>query len=105
VILTGSQAHVDAVAALPGMTAMATMMMRAMLPHNPPIGVKDPQYHGTPLGWCVYGSLHGWHCGTGDFATTVRLLLEAGERPDPTHVPIGRDDVDDVLRAQFARGD
>jgi hypothetical protein len=34
---------------------------------------------------------------------TVALLLEAGERPNPTVVPIGRDDVDGVLRAHVDR--
>jgi len=30
------------------------------------------------------------------------LLLDAGERPDPTDLPTGRDDVDAVLRAYLA---
>ena len=77
-------------------------LMRLLLPHNPPIGVRDPKYHGTLLGWCLHGSLHGWRCETGDFATTARLLLEAGERPDPASLPTGRDDVDAVLRAHIA---
>lgn len=75
----------------------------ALLPHNPPIGVPDPTYEGTPLEQCLYGSRHGWTRDTGDFTTTVRLLLDAGERPDPTIMPIGRDDVDAVLREPFAR--
>jgi hypothetical protein len=51
----------------------------------------------------LYGSLHGWTRETGDFATTVRLLIAAGERVDPAMVPIGRDDVDEVLRAYVTR--
>jgi hypothetical protein len=43
----------------------------------------------------------GWE--DGDFATTVRLLLEAGEPVDPARVPTGRDDVDAVLRAHLAK--
>ena len=78
-------------------------MLELLLPHNPPIGVPDPTYGGTPLGQCLYGSLHGWERETGDFATTVRLLLDAGERPDLTVVPTGRDDVDAVLREHFVR--
>ena len=35
-------------------------MVRLLLRHNPPIGVRDPNYHGTLLGWCLHGSLHGW---------------------------------------------
>ncbi len=60
---------------------------------------------GTLLGQCLYGALHGWHCRSGDFAATVRLLLGAGERVDPTDVPTGRDDVDAVLREQLAHGE
>ena len=55
-------------------------MTRALLRHTPPINVPDPSYGGTLLGNCLYGALHGWGCDTGDFATTVRLLIEAGER-------------------------
>ncbi len=74
-------------------------LVRRLLQHNPPLNVPDPTYGGPPLGQCLYGSLHGWECKRGDFATTARLLLEAGERLDPKWVPIGRDDVDAVLRA------
>jgi ankyrin repeat protein len=77
-------------------------MVRRLLSRNPPIGVPDPTYGGTPLGQCLYGSLHGWERNTGDFPTTVMLLLNAGERIDPTYLPTGRDDVDAVLRAHFA---
>jgi ankyrin repeat protein len=73
-------------------------MTRALLAHPSPIGVPDPTYGGTPLGAALYGAIHGWHAKTGDFATTVRLLLEAGERADPSVLPTGRDDVDAVLR-------
>src|SRR5262245_36069049 len=74
-------------------------LVRRLLRHNPPINVPDPTYGGTPLGQCLYGSLRGWECRKGDFASTVRLLLEAGERLDFRHVPGGRLDVEDVLRA------
>jgi Ankyrin repeats (3 copies) len=73
-------------------------MVSQLLRHKPPIGVRDPTYGGTVLGHCLYGSVLGWSRDTGDFAATVRLLLEAGERPNPTDLPIGRDDVDAVLR-------
>jgi ankyrin repeat protein len=76
-------------------------MLQLLLPHDPPIGVPDPTYGGTPLGQSLYGALHGWERHTGDFVTTVQLLLAAGERPEPTVVPIGRDDVDAVLRKHF----
>jgi ankyrin repeat protein len=79
-----------------GNAAMVSLLLR----HNPPIGVADPSYGGTLLGQCLYGSLHGWSRDTGDFASTVRLLLDAGERLEPGSGPIGRDDVDVVLRAR-----
>jgi ankyrin repeat protein len=77
-------------------------LVRLLLPYNSPIGLPDPTYGGPPLAQCLYGSLHGWHRDTGDFATTVRLLLEAGERPNPADLPIGRSDVDAVLREHLA---
>ena len=77
-------------------------MVRLLLRHDPPIGVKDSGHGGTPLDWCVYGSVCGWSKDTGDFAATARLLLDAGERVDPLDLPTGRDDVDAVLREAAA---
>jgi hypothetical protein len=77
-------------------------LLRRLLAHNPPIGVQDPTYGGTPIGQCLYGSRHGWHCRTGDFATAVQLLIDAGEKPDRAWYPTGRDDVDAVLRRYFS---
>ena len=73
-------------------------MVRMLLRDDPPIGVKDRGHGGTPLDWCVYGSVCGWSKNNGDFAATARLLLDAGERCDPSDLPTGRDDVDAVLR-------
>ena len=77
-------------------------MVRALLRHNPPIGVREASHNGTPLDWCVYGSLHGWMQDKGDFVTTTQLLLDAGESAEPAALPTGRDDVDTVLRAYLA---
>jgi hypothetical protein len=79
-------------------------MVRMLLRHDPAIGVKDACHGGTPLDWCVYGSLHGWRGNKGDFAGTARLLLDAGERCDPAVLPTGREDVDAVLRSYLAAG-
>jgi hypothetical protein len=73
-------------------------MVRLLLQRDPPIGVRDATYNGTPLNWCVHGAVHGWEKDRGDFAGVARLLLEAGERVDPAVLPTGRDDVDAVLR-------
>ena len=77
-------------------------VVRLLLRRDPPIGVKDTNHGGTPLDWCIHGSVHGWARSSGDFPTTARLLLEAGERLEPAALPTGRDDVDAVLRAHLA---
>jgi ankyrin repeat protein len=77
-------------------------MVRTLLRHDPPIGVKDASHGGTPLDWCVYGSVCGWAKNRGDFAAAARLLLDAGERCDAADLPTGRDDVDAVLRGYLA---
>ena len=91
--------HADALhwAAFHGNAGMARLLLR----QDPPIGVREASYGGTPLDWCVHGSVHGWAKGRGDFAATARLLLDAGERSDPAHVPTGRDDLDAILRASL----
>jgi hypothetical protein len=75
-------------------------MTRRLLKHDPPINVPDRSYGGTPLDNCLYGALHGWSCDSADcdYPTTVRLLLEAGERVNPAYLPTGVDEVDAVLR-------
>ena len=78
-------------------------MVRVLLRHNPAIGVRDSGYNGTPLNWCIYGAVRGWACRRGDFPSTVKLLLEAGERFELSVLPTGRDDVDDALRAHLTR--
>jgi ankyrin repeat protein len=75
-------------------------MTRRLLAHDPPIGVRDRRYNGTLLGWCIYGAVHGWRRTTGDFATTARLLLDAGEQADPSAAPTGRADLDAALRGR-----
>jgi ankyrin repeat protein len=59
---------------------------------------RDPNYHGTPLGWCVHGAIN---CGsrTADHAGVARILLDAGAE----RVPVG-DDVPEDVRAVVNRG-
>ena len=78
-------------------------LTRRLLKHSPPINVRDPTYGGTPLGQCLYGALHGWHCKTGDFVATAQMLIEAGEKVDPSRVPTGLNDLDVVLRQALDR--
>lgn len=76
-------------------------MMRALLRHNPPLNTPDGTWGGTILANCLHGSIHGWRCDDGDYETTVRLLLEAGEKVNPAWVPIGRDEIDALLRGHL----
>lgn len=58
-------------------------MTRQLLPHHPPLEVTDTQHHATPLAWAMFGSVHGWHRGSGDYPATVHALLQAGAKaPD-----------------------
>jgi ankyrin repeat protein len=59
-------------------------MARAILRHNPPLEQRDPDHHGTPLGWAIHGSEHGWFCKTGHYAEVVEALLQAGAKPTPS---------------------
>jgi ankyrin repeat protein len=54
-------------------------MARAILRFAPPLEATDADFSGTPLGWAIHGSEHGWY-GGGDNAATVTLLLEAGAK-------------------------
>jgi hypothetical protein len=55
-------------------------MARLLLRYRPPLEITDPDHHGTPLGWAIHGSQHGWHCNTGDYGGTVEALIEAGAK-------------------------
>jgi len=75
-------------------------VIEAILPYRPDLTVRNA-FGGTPLGACLYGSLHSWRK-DGDFPRSVRLLIEAGavlpERPS------GSPEVRAVL-AEFGLGD
>ncbi|MEO8636070.1 MAG: ankyrin repeat domain-containing protein [Gemmatimonadales bacterium] len=60
-----------------------TAMARVILPHHPPLEVREKDYGQTPLGWTIYGSLNGWHVDRGDFAGVLELLLDVGAKAPP----------------------
>jgi ankyrin repeat protein len=74
-------------------------MAREILRHSPPLELEDSEHHGTPMGWALYGSLHGWHRQTGDYAGVVNALLDAGARP-PKESDIASEAVLAALRAR-----
>jgi ankyrin repeat protein len=53
-------------------------MARAILRFEPPLEATDADFSGTPLGWAIHGSEHGWYASSGNHAATVTLLLQAG---------------------------
>ena len=55
-------------------------MVRVLLRHGPPLEQKDRDFNGTPLGWAIHGSEHGWYYRTGNYARTVEELLKAGAK-------------------------
>jgi ankyrin repeat protein len=76
-------------------------MARAILRLGPPLEVTDADFHGTPLGWAIHGSEHGWSCKSGDYAATVEALLKAGAKvPD---LAKGTEPVREVLRRYGAK--
>jgi ankyrin repeat protein len=58
-------------------------MTRIILPFQPSLEATDADFQGTPLGWAIHGSEHGWHCKTGDYRATVAALLDAGAKRPP----------------------
>jgi len=56
-------------------------MVREILRYHPALELgADEGYDGTPLGWALHGSEHGWHRETGDYAGAVEALLQAGAK-------------------------
>lgn len=53
-------------------------MTRDILRFHPTLELRSLENEGTPILWALYGSGNGWHRDTGDFAGTIRALLEAG---------------------------
>jgi ankyrin repeat protein len=74
-------------------------MARDILGYKPALELDDDEHHARPLGWTIHGSLHGWHCRTGDYGATLEALLEAGAvHPTASEDFEGSDAVRDVLR-------
>jgi ankyrin repeat protein len=76
-------------------------MARAILRLGPPLEVTDADFQGTPLGWAIHGSEHGWHCNSGNHAATVEALLKSGAKA--SDVAGGTEPVREVLRRYGAR--
>ena len=53
-------------------------MVEVLLPYRPPLDLPDADHHAPPIGWATFGSEHGWHRDTGDYAGVVAALIRAG---------------------------
>jgi ankyrin repeat protein len=82
-------------AAFHGNLEMTTEILR----HRPTLELKDDDFGGTPLGWGIYGSVHGWHPDKGDYGGVVSALLDAGAKaPALTDDLVASEAVRTVLR-------
>ena len=53
---------------------------------------RGDQYHLSPLGWAFHGSRNCWRREKGDYAATVRVLLEAGAIPPAVSAQVDASD-------------
>jgi ankyrin repeat protein len=60
-----------------------TAAARALVAAEAPLEVKDAVHGATPLGWALWGSVHGWHRHKGDYPGTVKSMIDAGAVPPP----------------------
>lgn len=75
-------------------------VVRLLLRHAPPIEDASNMFKGTPLGWAIHGSEHGWRREAGDYGAVVQMLCDAGAKPPGQ--PAGSRPVQDVLRKNAA---
>jgi ankyrin repeat protein len=74
-------------------------MVRALLLHHALLDVEEQEFKGTPLGWALYGSEHGWRRDAGDYPRTVEALLLAGAKvPRPVEEIEAPEEVLEVIR-------
>jgi hypothetical protein len=77
-------------------------MVRSLLDHDAPLEAAEQQFNGTPLGWALYGSEHGWHRDAGDYPGAVEALLSAGAKaPGPIEELDAPEEVLEVMRRHF----
>lgn len=57
-----------------------TELVREILPYKPDLELRDSVHGGTALDWALHGSENGWRCKTGDYAGTLKLLIQAGAK-------------------------
>ena len=71
-------------------------MVRLLLRHRSELENNDNEFQGTPMRWAIHGSEIGWYKARGDYAATVKALLQAGAKPPDK--PGGTAAVQEVLK-------
>jgi len=78
-------------------------MVRDLLRHDASLEAEEQEFKGTPLGWALYGSEHGWRRDQGDYPLTVETLLSAGAKtPRPVEELEAPEEVLAVVRRHQA---
>jgi len=73
-------------------------LVRDVLRYQPDLERLDADFGGTPLGWAIHASVHGWHPDQGDYVGVVNILLDAGAQPPPQDQNNGSEAVRAVLK-------
>jgi hypothetical protein len=76
-------------------------LVELLIARGHPVDIRDPGHNATPLGYALYDCLVEKRHPEGEFARTVRALIEAGSPMDGVEYPTGDAAVDEVLRAYF----
>ena len=77
-------------------------MVNTLLAHEAIVNVFESEHGGSPLGWALHGSLHGWHRDSGDYVGVALALLDAGATIPQSERPLeATEEVLEIIR-QYA---
>ena len=73
-------------------------LVELLIGRGHPVGIRDPGYNATPLGYALHDCVVEKRHPEGEFARVVKALVEAGSPMDGVKYPTGDAGVDEVLR-------
>jgi ankyrin repeat protein len=76
-------------------------LVNTLIRAGAPLDDAENDFHATPLGWAVHGSVNGWYRETGNYPAVAEALLEAGAKR--LESAAGTEAVKDVLRRYGVR--
>lgn len=74
-------------------------MVRELLERDADHTIRDAQHQSTPVGWVTFGADYV-SAPEGDYVTCLRMLLDAGARPDPNEHPPAHAELREMLRSR-----